>query len=378
MDTTAEHPAVAAARTFAAEFVAPNARGWEEQRRFPREAIAAAGDAGLTGLLVPEALGGAGASPTVLARAMEELAAADFAFAFALVVHNNLAANIARNGTDAHKERHLPAMVAGRRIGAFLLTEPGMGSDAAAVATRARRDGGGWRIEGEKAWVTNAAAADILSVYAQTDTAAGWRGIACFLVDAGAEGVSRTEPYSLLGGHAMGAGGIALADVAVPEEAMLLGPGDGFKAAMGGIDLARATLAAMMCGMMRAGLECAIDYAASRRAFGQSTAEFQGVQFLLADAATDLEAARLLAYEAITRVEAGAGAAPMAAHAKKFATRAALARLADCMQAMGANGARADYPLARHLAGAKLAQFMDGTTEIQNVVIARHLLKGRG
>jgi len=375
--TAHETALIETARRFAAEVVAPNAAAWEAERRYPREAIAEACAAGLGGLLVPKALGGQGASFAATAHVVEVLAAADFGFTFPLIVHNNLAGNIARNGSDAQKARYLPDMIAGRRIGAFLLTEPGAGSDAAAIATRAMQAGGGWTLSGEKAWVTSGVAADILSVYAQTDPATGWRGIACILVEADTPGVERGAPYALLGGHAIGASDIAFKDCAVDEGALFIPPGQGFKVALGGIDVARANVAMACCGMLETALQTALDYTSRRRAFGRATAEFQGLQWELADVATDLEAARLLARQAIALAGAGGDSSVAAAHAKKFATRVAFKGIHTCMQAMGAVGARADYPLARHLAAVKLAEYMDGTTGIQNVVIARALFRER-
>ena len=375
--TPDEAALVATAKRFAAEVVAPNAAVWEAERSYPREALAAACEAGLGGLRVPRELGGQGAGFQAGARIVEVLAAADFGFTFPLIVHNNLAANIARNATDEQKARFLPDMVAGRRVGAFLLTEPGAGSDAAAITTRATRTDGGWNIEGRKAWVTSGVAADILSVYLQTDPAAGWRGIACFLVEADTTGVERGAPYALIGGHAMGASDITFRRCAVGEDAHFIPAGKAFKAALGGIDIARANVAMACCGMLGTALDTAVGHMRDRRAFGQTTAEFQGLQWELADAATELEAARLLAREAVARFDAGADSALAAAHAKKFATRAAFKGIHACMQAMGAVGARADYPLARHLAAVKLAEYMDGTTGIQNVVIARRLFAER-
>jgi alkylation response protein AidB-like acyl-CoA dehydrogenase len=308
---------------------------------------------------------------------MQTLAAADLAFAFALVVHNNLAGAVARGASEAQRRRYLPDMLAGRRVGAFLLTEPRGGSDAAAIKTRAIRDGAGWRLDGEKAWVSNAAHADLLSVYAQTDPPAGWRGIASFLVEADAPGVERLEPYKLLGGHALGAGGFRFHGARLAADALFAPAGAAFKAAMAGIDFARVNVAAMCCGLLEDALDRALERIAARPAFGGVLADQQGLQWLLADVATDLEASRLLAYEAAAKLDAGEDPAASAAHAKKFATRAALKGVADCMQAMGAEGLKHDHPLARHLAGAKMAQYLDGATEIQNVVIARALLKGR-
>lgn len=372
-----ETKALEAARGFAREIVAPNAATWELERRQPREAFAEAAARGLCGLIVSRELGGSGCGVTAMARVMQTLAAADLAFAFALVVHNNLAGAIARAGSEAQRRRFLPDMLSGRRIGAFLLTEPRGGSDAAAIETLARREGDGWRLDGEKAWVSNAANADLLCVYAQTDPALGWRGIASFLVDAGAPGVERLGPYRLLGGHALGTGGFRFAGVRLAADALFAPPGEAFKAAMLGIDIARVNVAAMCCGLLEDALDRALDRIAARPAFGGTLADQQGLQWLLADVATDLEASRLLAFDAAARLDAGESSAAAAAHAKKFATRAALKGVADCMQAMGAEGLKHEHPLARHLAGAKIAQYLDGATEIQNVVISRALLKGR-
>ncbi|HJM52055.1 MAG TPA: acyl-CoA dehydrogenase family protein [Alphaproteobacteria bacterium] len=374
-----ERAVVERARLFARDEIAPKAPGWAVTREVPLETTKAAAEAGLCGLVVPEADGGSGLGISAMARVVEELAAVDFGFPFGLVVHNNLAGSIARNGSDEQRRRFLPDMLAARRIGAFLLTEPGSGSDAAAIATRAERDGEGWVLNGEKAWITNTVTAEVLSVYAQTDPAAGWRGIACFLVDADTRGVKRGPTYEMMGCHAAGVGGFRFEDCRIGEADLFLAPGEAFKAALFGIDIARIIVAAGCCGMLRTGIDTALSYAMQRRAFGQATADFQGLQWMLADAETDWRAARLLTVEAGRLHDAGDPRAPLAAaHAKKFAPRICLARLADCMQVMGAAGYSHDYPLARHLAAAKMAQIVDGTTEIQNVVISRAMRKAAG
>ena len=367
---------VNAARAFARDVIEPNAGAWEEAGGVPREAFQEAAARGLCRLTVPPSMHGHGLSMPAMALVVEALAAACMASAFALTVHNNLARGITRNASTPQRARWLPGLIAGKQIGAFLLTEPQGGSDAAAMTTAARRDGRGWRLDGTKAWVSNGASADLLSVYAQTDASAGWRGIACFIVEADAPGVIREPAYRLLGGHALGTGAFRFEGCRVNADDVLVGPGEGFKAALAGIDFARITVAAMCCGMLERSLEAAMEHAAGRRTFGQSVLEHQAVQSLLADAATDLEAARLLTAHAAAVLDDGTGRHTLAAaHAKKFATRVALSRIADCMQAMGANGFRAEYPLARHLAAAKMAQYLDGTTEIQNVVIGRAITR---
>ena len=367
---------VNAARAFARDVVESNAGAWEEAGGVPRETFRDAAARGLCRLTVPESMHGHGLGMPAMALVVEALAATCMASAFAMTVHNNLARGITRYGSPPQMERWLPGLIAGEQIGAFLLTEPQGGSDAAAMTTTARRDGRGWRLDGAKAWVSNGATADLLSVYAPTDASAGWRGIACFIVEADAPGVIREPAYPLMGGHALGTGAFRFEGCRVSADDVLVGPGEGFKAALAGIDFARVTVAAMCCGMLGRSLEVAMEHGAGRRTFGKSVLEHQAVQSLLADAATDLEAARLLTAHAAAVLDDGTGRHTLAAaHAKKFATRVALSRIADCMQAMGANGLRTDYPLARHLTAAKMAQYLDGTTEIQNVVIGRAITR---
>ncbi|MEM7337575.1 MAG: acyl-CoA dehydrogenase family protein [Actinomycetota bacterium] len=372
----ADHEAevVERAEQWAREFVAPRAEAWERDRTFAADAFAAAADARLTGLLVAPEDGGAGLGAVALARLLEVVAAVDLAVAFSLVVHNNLVGAVARSAPPVLRERYLADLIAGRTLGAFLLTEPGVGSDAAAIATTATKVDGGWRLDGEKAWVTNATDATVLSVYATTDPGLGHRGIAAFLVPADTPGVERLDAYPLFGTHAMGTGGFRFDGCLVGDDALFVPPGEGFRAAMEGIDLARVLVGAMCCGMMGEGLRTATEYVRARPAFGGPIADLQAVRFRLADVATDLEASRLLTYKAAALVAAGEPAAVAAAHAKKFATRAAERTLADCMQVMGAAGARRDHALPRHLASARITHYIDGATEIQDVVISRHLL----
>ncbi|CAN0484401.1 unnamed protein product [Discosporangium mesarthrocarpum] len=308
-------------------------------------------------------------------KVMEELSYVDMAAAFALVVHNNHVRFIDVAGSTEHVEQFLPKMIAGEMIGAFLLTEPGGGSDAAAITTSAIPEGRNYVLNGEKAWITNAPHADLLNVFAQTNPDAGARGIASFQVPADTPGVTRLPAYEMMGGYAIGAGGFRLENVRVGPDALLVPAGEGFRAAMAGIDIARACVAAMCVGLLRAGLDTVMPRLLARHAFGRPLAEQQGLQWQLADVSTNLRACSLLAYDAARLIERDGGAPEAAAHAKKFATRTAFDGLNTCMQAMGADGLKQEFPLARHLAAAKIAQYLDGATEIQNVVISRAMKK---
>ncbi len=373
--TGREQELVDIARAFTAAEITPNAGTWEHERIYPRDTQLAAAAAGLGGVLVPKEDGGEDVSHTGACRIFEELASGCMPFTFSMVVHNNFANSLARNGTAQQKQKFLPDLIACRKIGAFLLTEPGMGSDAQAVSCMARPDGDGWVLDGEKAWISSASHAGVLSIYAQTDPEKGWRGIMCFVIEAERDGVHRVGPYAMAGGHALGTGGFRFEGVRLTRDDVLLEQEAAFKGAMGGIDSARFFVGAMCTGMVNAALTRSLEYVATRPAFGQTVGDFQGIQWMLADVATDIEAMRLLTYSAADTWDKGGNASMAAAHAKKFATRAALTRLTDCMQVMGANGFKIDEVAARHFSSAKMCQFMDGTTEIQNVVIARGLQK---
>ena len=364
--TAEERAVVARAKAFAEEQVAPNAARWEWERRYPLETIKAACAAGLNTIELAKKHGGQGLSFSCKLRAFEEIARHDFAFAFALINHHNAVARFARDGQPAHVARLLPRMIAGDVIGCAGLSEPGVGSDFGGLEMSAVKVEGGWKLNGAKAWITNAAVAGLSVAYAQTDKAQGYRGIACFAIEADRPGFQRDKPFELHGGHAIGVGGFRLVDYLVPDEAVLHPPGQAFKAALAGINGARAYVAAMCCGMLQASLETAVRYTQQRKTFGQPVLDHQGVRWKLVDAATDLEAARLLTYRASRLIDEGGDAVLPAAYAKKFATEMAVQRIADCIQAMGANGLRAEYPLARHLAGAKIAAYTDGSIEMMN------------
>ncbi len=363
---------------FRRSVVQPRAAGWEAARQVPVEVLREAADLGLLGVETPIARGGLGQGFRVKLAMAEELARGDMAFAFSLVNTQNVASRLAASPAPRHRETYAPALLRGELFGATALTEPHAGSDFSAITTRARRVEGGWVLNGEKAWITNAAVADLFMLYAQTDPEAGWRGIAGFLVDARRPGFERGEPYALMGGHAIGVGGFRLRDYFLPEEDALSAPGEGFKLALNLVNGARVYVAAMCAGMLASSLETALDYGAGRKTFGQPVIRHQGVNWALGDVANDLEALRGLVWPAGERIERGDDPVMAAAHAKKFAGRVTVPGITACIQAMGAAGLREEYSLGRHLACAKIAGYTDGSTEMMNERIGSTLLRDYG
>ncbi len=366
-----ERQLIETAVNFGERHVQPAAAQWERDRTVPLETLRAATAVGLTAIEVPEGFGGQGCRYSVKMRIGEEISKSCMAFAFSLINTQNVAAKLARECEAEVARDYVADLVAARIFGATALSEPGVGSDFANIAMSANRVSDGWVLNGEKAWITNAAIADIFIVYAQTDATKGWRGIASFLVDGRRDGFIRQPPFELFGGHAIGTGGFVLQNYIVPDRHLLAGPGAAFKRAMGSINGARTYVAAMCCGMTEAALTTARDYGQARTSFGRPLLANQGLRWVLADVATELEAARLLTYRAAQLVDEGDdGAILAAAHAKKFAARMAQRLIPECIQLMGANGLREEYGLGRHLACAKIAHYVDGSTEIQNERIA--------
>jgi len=361
------------AREFSRREVAPNAARWECERAYPRETMRAAAGLGLTRIQIPAALGGLDLRFRAKLRIVEEIARDDFGFAFALVNTHNAAARLARDGSEDQRARYLPGLLRGELIGAVALTEPAAGSDFGAIRTRAERVAGGWRLNGEKAWLTNGAAVDVVVVYAQTDPAAGSKGIAAFVVDAAQAGFERGPAYAMSGAHALGAAGFRLSNYFAADDALFYAPGAAFKTALTSITGARIYVAAMCCGMVEEALQLALARTRERSSFGAPLLTRQGLRWMLADIATDLDAARLLTYRATRLLEAEEDAVLAAAHAKKFATRMAERRLPECMQMFGAEGLLQAHPIARHIAAARVAHYTDGTTEMQNERIAAYL-----
>jgi alkylation response protein AidB-like acyl-CoA dehydrogenase len=376
--TAPERALLARAKGFRREIIAPNAARWERERRMPLDALRAAAAQDFLKLEVPEAAGGLGCRYLAKLAVAEEMSRGDMAFTFSMINTHNVAARLAVSPTERHRGEHVPALMKAEIFGATALSEPGAGSDFAGITTRAGKVAGGWRLDGEKGWITNAAVADLFITYVQTDPALGWRGVACFLVDARRQGFERRDAYQLLGGHAIGAGGFALDNYFAPDDDMLAAPGEAFKLAMKGVNGARVYVAAMCAGMIADSLETALGYAAARKTFGRTLTEHQGLRWSLADVASDLEALRALTVKAGKLIDAGDDAVMGAAHAKKFAGKVTLARIGDCIQAMGANGLREDHALGRHLAAAKIAAYTDGSTEMMQERIGAGLAAAYG
>ena len=358
------------AARFAESYVAPRAAGWHREGRMQVEALRAAAAEGLLAFQAPKAWGGHEIGFAEKLRLLEVLSRRSYDFAFSLTNTAGAASHIAEVLPRAVAERYVPAMLKGERFGGSALSEPGAGSDFAGIKTLALKDGDGWVLNGEKGWITNAAFGDVYITYAQTDPAQGWRGIGCFLVDGQREGFRRSNAEAMAGGGVIGAGGFKLQDYRVKADEVIAPPGQAFRRAMTSVNQARTYVAAMCVAMVDACLDTAVTYGKARQAFGAPLSAKQGWRWMAADIATDAEAARLLVQNAAGRIIRGEDAALASAHAKKFTTRMAVARISDACQLMGAAGLREDYPFLRHLASARVASYTDGSTEMQNERIA--------
>jgi alkylation response protein AidB-like acyl-CoA dehydrogenase len=342
----------------------------ESAGRVPQRIMNEAAALGLMRIQVPTTHGGLGYSYGAKMRLAEVVSRHSMAFVFSLINTQNVAAKLVLDAPQLAGV-WVPQLMKAECFGATALTEPHAGSDFTSIRTTATRTASGWRLDGEKTWITNAAFADVFITYAQTDSRAGWRGIASFAVDAHAPGFVRAEPLATFGARSIGTGGFRLDGYELTESQMVAAPGDAFKQAMGSINGARTYVAAMCCGMLAGAIDTATSYIRERQAFGAPLVSRQGLRWLLADMETDLAAAQHLTYHAARLVEAeDRGAVLAAAHAKKFAARTAERHLPACVQAMGANGLLSHHGLGHHIACAKVAGYVDGSTEIQNERIA--------
>ncbi|PWC28374.1 acyl-CoA dehydrogenase [Pseudoroseomonas aestuarii] len=363
-----------AARRFAEEEVAPLAAALDEEERYPEALYRRLAGAGLFGVSVPEALGGAGADVLAYALVMEELSRGYASVADQVGLVELLGTLLTEHGTPAQQERYLRPLLRAERRCAYALTEAEAGSDLAGLRTQARRDGDGWLLEGAKLWIHNAPVADFAAVLARTDPAAGHRGMSIFLVDLDSAGVTRDRKERKMGQRASPVGGLRFEGVRLPAGAMLGQEGRGFHMMMSVLDKGRVGIAALALGILRAALEESIDYARQRRQFGQPIADFQAVQWMIADMAKDAHAARLMVHHAARVLDEGRRATLEASMAKCFASDAAVARTADAVQIHGGSGYIRGVRVERLYRDAKITQIYEGTNQIQRMIMARTLL----
>lgn len=363
-----------AAATFAAAELAPQAAHWDAEGIFPREAIGKAGELGFCGIYTPEALGGIGLSRLDAALIFEELAAADPSTAAYISIHNMATWMIAGWGQPALRQAWVPDMAAGLKLGSYCLTEPGAGSDAASLKTRAVRDGDEYVIDGAKAFISGAGATDMLVVMARTG-GEGARGISAIAVPANLPGIEYGKKEEKMGWNSQPTRTISFSGVRVPVANLLGNEGEGFKIAMKGLDGGRLNIAACSLGAAQGALDAARRYLRERSQFGQALAQFQALQFKLADMATELVAARQMVHGAARRLDAGSSDATVwCAMAKRFATDAGFAVCNDALQLHGGYGYIREYPVERLLRDSRVHQILEGTNEIMRVIVARHLL----
>ena len=375
LSLTAEQREIQAlAREVADEEIAPRAAEWDREHRFPTEVVERLGELGLMGVCVPEEYDGAGADFVSYVLVLEELSRADAGVGVTVAVHTSAATlPILAFGSDEQKERFVPPLARGETLGAFALTEPDSGSDAGSLRTTATRDGDGWRITGTKQWITNGADAGTFVLFARTDrTTAGPRGISAFVLGAEHVEVSRIEEK--LGLNSSSTVDLRLDGALVGRDRLLHEERKGFAVAMATLDGGRIGIAAQAVGIARAAYEAARAYAVERRQFGRRIADFQAIQFKLADMATEIDAARLLTHRAAWLKQQGLPHTAEGAQAKLFASEVARRQTAEAIQILGGYGYTKEFPVERYYRDAKVTEIYEGTSEIQRLVIARNLL----
>ena len=366
-----------AVRAFAKNELLPVAAELDEKAEFPTEQIKAMGQMGLMGIAIPEEFGGAGMSTVAYIVAAEEIAAGCASCAVVMSVNNSLVNDpLLRFGSAEHKNTWLRAIAQGEAIGCFCLSEPGTGSDAGAQTTTATKDGDGWIINGTKNWITNGAQADVAIVFAMGDRDKGTRGINAYVIPTNTPGVTVAKNEKKLGIKASSTSQIVFEDVRVGADALLGEEGGGFKVAMTTLNGGRIGIAAQAIGIARQAFEEARDYSLEREAFGGPIAKFQAIQFMLADMAVQIDAARLLALRAAHLKDKKEQFDSAAAMAKLYASEMS-GRVTDkAIQVFGGFGYSKEYPAERHFRDARITQIYEGTSEIQRLVIARNVLAG--
>ena len=362
------------ARRFAEAEILPRATAIDRDDRFDRALYKGMADLGLFGVCLREGAGGAGLDAVAACIAMEELAHCSGAVANAFAIPVEAVLFFDQHGTDAHKAL-IPHILSGDIIPATAVTEADHGSDVAGIRTTAVRDGDGWLLNGAKAWVTLGGVANRIMVFARTGAEAGQRAISCLLVDSALPGVTRGKTEALLGMHGLEDCQIAFSDVRLPADSLMGQENRAFKMAMGNFNFSRLLMASMALGMAQAAFEDATAYARSRKQFGQAIIGFQAVQFMLADMATDIAAARLLIHHAARLRDAGQSIAKEAAQAKLFTTDMAMKHVSNALQIHGGNGYSREYRIERLFRDVRLAQIYEGTNQIQRLIIAKQVEK---
>jgi len=361
-------------RRFTAQEITPHAEAWDEENHFPREIYSKIAKLGLMGMTTPEEYGGTGLSRLAGALVYEELAKGEMATAVGLSVHNMITSSIARFGNEEQRERWVPKLAAGELLGAFSLSEAASGSDAASLQCRAERKNGSYLLNGTKMWVTNGGEAEIYLRMARTSRTNGAAGISCFVVEKGTPGFSFGKTERKMGMHSSPTRELIFEDCEIPVANRLDEEGRGFRIALSSLDDGRVNIGAIAIGVAQAAFETARQYATERKQFGQPIGAFQGIQFLLADMAMKIEAARLLVYEAAYKLDTGQSASMYASMAKCLATDTAMEVTTNAVQVLGGAGYVRDYPVERYMRDVKVTQIFEGTNQIQRIVIARSLL----
>jgi alkylation response protein AidB-like acyl-CoA dehydrogenase len=364
------------ARDFADREIAPHAAEWDREARYPAEVVRKMAELGFMGIFVPEEWGGAGMDHVSYSLAVEEISRADASCGVIMSVNNSLSSwPLLAYGDDSQKERWLKPMAAGDHLGAFCLSEPQAGTDAAAQQTVAERDGDGYILRGTKNWITNGAHADTLIVFAMTDKAKGHAGITAFVVDAKASGVVVAHTEKKMGIKASDTAQLVFEDVKLTEENRLGQEGEGFKVAMSTLDGGRLGIASQAVGIAQAALDHAAAYAKDRQQFGRPIAKFQAIQFKLADMAMRVEAARLLTLRACFIKDQGKRHSAESAMAKLMASTTAVHCAEEAVQIFGGNGYSREYPVEKLMRDAKICDIYEGTNEVQRMVIAADVLR---
>jgi alkylation response protein AidB-like acyl-CoA dehydrogenase len=365
-------------REVARERIAPLAAHVDESESYPAEQLKLLADQGVMGLYIPEAYGGAGLGAVAFCLAVEELAWACASTAVIFLVQYAAGYPIVAAGTDDQKRRYLPRLAAGEITTALSISEPGAGSDAAAMTTTAVRRGDRYLLNGSKMWVTNGSHAGVITLFATVDRGRGHKGVTAFLVEPTFAGFALGKHERKMGIRGSPTVAIHLTDCEVPVENRLGDEGQGFHVALGALDRSRPAVGAQAVGIAQAALDAAVAYARERRQFGQPIAHFQGVQFMLADMAMQVHAARLMVYHAAALVDRGVPATSLeSSMAKCFASDAAMKVTTDAVQIFGGYGYTREYPVERFMRDAKITQIYEGTNQIQRTVIARELVSPR-